>query len=86
MNNDLIARALVELGFTSGWTVTGDTLDGIEWIEEPVTKPTNKEIQDMITKIPSIQDAKLAEQASKKQALLNRLGITADELKTILGQ
>ena len=85
MNNDLIAQALVELGFNSGWVVTGDTLDGIDWIDTPTTKPTDKEIIDMIAKLPSIQDAKLAAEATKKQALLNRLGITADELKTILG-
>jgi hypothetical protein len=85
MNNLLISQALVELGFNSGWTVTGDTLEGIEWIDEPTKKPTNKELQDVIDKLPDLQAAKVLSDAQKKQAILDRLGITAEEANLILG-
>jgi hypothetical protein len=85
MNNELISQALVELGFNSGWTVTGDALEGIAWIDEPAKKPTDKELQEMIAKLPEIHAAKAADEASKKQAILDRLGITAEEASLILG-
>jgi hypothetical protein len=85
VNNQLISQALVALGFNSGWTVTGDTLEGIEWIEVPAKKPTDKEIQDMIAKLPEIHAAKAIADAAKKQAVLDRLGITAEEAALILG-
>jgi hypothetical protein len=84
MTNLEIGRALVALGYESGWTINGDTLEGIEWIDEPATKPTAKQITDKIAELPAIEAAKAAEEASKKQAILDRLGITADEAKLIL--
>jgi len=84
MNNLLISQALVELGFNSGWTVTGDTLEGVNWIDEPTKKPTHKELQDVIDKLPDLQAAKVISDAQKKQAILDRLGITAEEASLIL--
>lgn len=84
MTNLEIGRALVALGFESGWTINGDTIDGIEWIDEPATKPTAKQIIDKIAELPAIQAEKAAADAAEKQAILNRLGITAEEAKIIL--
>jgi hypothetical protein len=84
MSNDLIGKALIALGHNSGWALTGETLDGLVFDDES-KKPTAKAIEDMIAKLPAIEATKAAEEASKKQAILDRLGITADEASLILG-
>jgi len=83
VNNDLIRKALIALGHNSGWALTGETLDGLVFDDE-TKKPTSKQITDKIAELPAIEAAKAAEEASKKQAILDRLGITADEAKLIL--
>lgn len=83
MSNELISKALIALGHNSGWALTGETLDGLVFDDE-TKKPSDKEITDKIAELPAIEAAKAAEEASKKQAILNRLGITADEAKLIL--
>ena len=83
MSNDLIGKALIALGHTSGWALTGETLDGLVFDDE-AKKPTAKQINDKIAELPAIEAAKAAEEASKKQAILDRLGITAEEAALLL--
>jgi hypothetical protein len=83
MNSDLIVKALIALGHETGWSLTGETLDGLVFDDE-TQKPTAKQITDKIAELPAIEAAKAAEEASKKQAILDRLGITSDEAKLIL--
>lgn len=62
-----------------GWVVTGNTFDGAQFLEcEPVTK---KEFDDGVKKY----DAWKTKKQTEKQAILDRIGLTADELRTILG-
>jgi hypothetical protein len=83
MSNDLIVKALIALGHTSGWALTGETLDGLVFDDE-TKKPTKIAIEDMIASLPAIEAEKAATAAAEKQAILNRLGITAEEAKIIL--
>ena len=66
-----------------GWVISGSDYDSIQWLEcEPITKA------EFDTGMANF-DAWKAEQDSKaaadKAALLTRLGLTADEFKTLLG-
>ena len=68
---------------TGGWVITGNDWDGVEFIDAtPITK---KQFEDGFARY----DAWKAEQdnatAQAKAAILDRIGLTADELKTILG-
>jgi hypothetical protein len=58
-------------------TIKWDILDG-----EP---PTQKEIDEAIKKVKADKIKEAKEKATAKAAILDRIGLTADELKTILG-
>jgi len=81
MNNKQITEALIILGYNTGWVVRGDTYEGIEWIEQPKTIPTKKDIENAIILV----QAEIAVKAAQKAALLERLGITEAEAKLLLG-
>jgi hypothetical protein len=77
----MITEALIKLGYTTGWVVTGDTYEGITWIDQPEKIPTKKELEDMVKNLPNIAKA----EAEARVALLARLGITESEVKLLLG-
>ena len=66
-----------------GWIITGDEYEGIQFIEaKPITKAQfNAGFAKVQEKFQTDQAAKEAE----RQALLDKLGITADEAKLLLG-
>ena len=65
-----------------GWVIYGEEFDSIQYLGdcEPITK---KLFDDTLAEIGNIVEAKQAEQRDAKAALLERLGITADEAKLI---
>lgn len=67
---------------TGGWVIKGEFYEDIEFLEcEPITK---EEFEAGFSKYDAWKKAKDLESASKKQALLDRLGITEDEAKLLL--
>ena len=65
-----------------GWAQSGETYEGIEFLEcEPITKAEYEAGFAQYDAWKAEQDAAKAE---AKAALLNRLGITADEAKLLL--
>ena len=67
---------------SGGWTQVGDTYEGIEFLEcEPITK---KQFEDGFAQYDAWKAEQVAAQASAKAAILDRLGITADEAKLLL--
>jgi len=65
-----------------GWYISGDDYEGIQFLEcEPITKAQFEAGFAQVDAFKAEQEAK-AEAA--KAALLAKLGITADELKTLL--
>lgn len=66
-----------------GWILTGDNFEGITWVDER-PKCTKLEFESGFAKF----DAWKAEQekldAVKTNAILTKLGITADELRQVL--
>ncbi len=77
------AEVLTMLIPTGGWLINGDDWSGIQFIE--ATPITQAQFEAGFAQY----DAKKAEQDAKaiadKAALLAKLGITADEFKTLLG-
>ena len=65
-----------------GWVQLADTYESIEFLEcEPITKAQYEAGFAQYDAWKAEQDA---EKAAEKQALLDRLGITADEAKLLL--
>jgi hypothetical protein len=65
-----------------GYTQVGNTFEGIEFLEcEPITK---KQYQDGFAQYDALKAEQDAKKAIDKAALLDRLGITADEAKLLL--
>ena len=67
---------------TGGWIITGDTYEGIEFVDcTPITKAQFEAGFAQYDAWKAEQDFKAA---ADKAALLARLGITADEAKLLL--
>lgn len=65
------------------WTLVGDNYDGLTWISE-TNKPTKNEL-DLLW--PAVQKEILDEKNTKiikRTEILNRLGLTSDELDELL--
>lgn len=68
---------------TGGWIITGNDYEGITFLEcEPITKA---EFDAGFAQYDAWKAEQDAVQAAAKAALLARLGLTADEFKTLLG-
>jgi hypothetical protein len=68
----------------SEWTINGDDYEGLTWLSD-TSKPTKKQLDDLWPEIQNKLNNAQADKAAQKAALLARLGLTEDELKTILG-
>jgi hypothetical protein len=68
---------------TGGWVITGDDFDSIIYDEgiKPITK---KQFDDAFAKYDDWKIQQEADKVQAKSALLERLGITADEAKLLL--
>ena len=68
----------------SVWELSGNEYENLIWKSDD-TKPTKKQLDDLAPIVKAEQ--KKAEQAiaDKRQTILDRLGLTADEFKALLG-
>jgi len=62
------------------WSLSNDDLSTLEIHTEGITMPTEKQIKDEIKRLENLEKSKSA----VKAALLERLGITADEATLLL--
>lgn len=69
---------------TGGWVIYGDDFDSIIY-DEGVTPVTKKAFTETLTTLDEIKAKEVADKALAKTALLERLGITEDEAKLLLG-
>lgn len=68
---------------TGGWVITGDDYEGIQFIDcEPITE---KQFTDGFAQFEAWKAEEECSKAIAKAALLERLGITADEAALLLG-
>jgi hypothetical protein len=75
---------VLEMLAPSGWVCTGENFDSIQWIDETY-KITKKQYEDGLLAYDAWKIKKDADEAAQKLEILNRLGITADELRIALG-
>ena len=70
--------------FGSEWTLNGDSYEGLTWLSK-TSKPTEQELLDQWDEVKKLIADEIAQKATAKAALLERLGITADEAALLLG-
>lgn len=78
-------EVLTMLRPNGGWVIAQDNFDSIRWDKgvEPLTK---EQFEAGFAQYDAWKAEQDAEKAAEKQALLDRLGITADEAKLLLSQ
>jgi hypothetical protein len=65
-----------------GWVISGEKYEGIQWLEAtPISK---EEFEAGFAKLKALKEKQEAEAKAKKDAILERLGITEDEAKLLL--
>lgn len=79
-----IDQALMRLLPNVEWKITDEDYNQLEIYTDGVTKPTKKQIDDAITAIDIEKANEVANLQNAKNALLEKLGITADEAKLLL--
>jgi hypothetical protein len=68
---------------TGGWVIVGDDFDSIRY-DEGVSPITKKQFTDGFAAYDGWKAAKEAEMQSRKAAILDRLGISAEEASILL--
>ena len=81
---DYLNLAIQQLKPNSEYVYFGDDYSTIKWIILEGNAPTEAEINETIKQIKANEIKKAEADAAAKAALLNRLGITADEAKLLL--
>jgi hypothetical protein len=82
MTHEEIVDGLQQLGFDSGWVVTGNEIS--LWINEQ-TQPTLSKIQTAAKLWNETKQKEIAAKEAARQVLLDKLGITSEEAKLLLG-
>jgi hypothetical protein len=84
MDARIITRAILELSPTAEFSFKEDDLSTLEWHNSKAKRPTDEEILAQY----SLTETNIAAEASQKivdkEALLKRLGITAEEAALLL--
>ncbi len=78
-----IADALIELGYQE--FVCNDTYESINWIIQPETIPSKEQVLAKVAELPAIKEARASAKAAQKTAILERIGLTEEELQIVLG-
>ena len=66
------------------WTLNGDDYDGLTWLSD-TAKPTKTKLDSLWAEVQQeIADEKTAK-VEARQAVLDKLGLTADEAAALLG-
>ncbi len=66
------------------WTLDGDTYDGLTWLDS-TPKPTQAELDAQWEEVQTELANKAINKISARQAVLDKLGLTADEVAALLG-
>jgi hypothetical protein len=84
MAKDYLSLAIRALVGSDDFAYTGEEYDSIEWIVEPTSKPTSKQVSDKIAALQKADADALASKEAQKAAILERLGLTAEEAKLLI--
>jgi len=83
--SDYLAKAINKLKPNAQFSYSDYDYSTIKWDVLDGDAPTQKEIDAAIKQVKADELAEAKAKAANKQAILDRIGLTADELKTILG-
>jgi hypothetical protein len=81
----LLADAIKSLRPNSEFSYTQDDYSTIQWVVLEGDAPTEAEVRAEFRRLQDESEAKSATRLADKTALLERLGITEDEAKLLLG-
>jgi hypothetical protein len=82
---DYLTKAIFSLRPTAQFSFINDDYSTIKWDVLEGAEPTQAEIDAEIVKIKAQEEAEKAAKVVDKAALLERLGITEDEAKLLIG-
>jgi len=82
--NNYLTLAILLLRPNAEFSFTDDDYSTIKWDVLKGDAPTQAEIDAAIEQVKANEITEAAAKAAEKAALLNRLGITADEAKLLL--
>ena len=68
----------------SVWELSGDEYENLIWKSDD-TKPTQKQLDDLAPIVKAEQAKADANKQAARQAVLNKLGLTADEITVLMG-
>jgi hypothetical protein len=80
-----LVLAIKNLRPNSEFVITDKDYSTIEWLVLEGTAPTKKQVDDEVKRIKAAAEADATSKAEAKAALLDRLGITAEEASLLLG-
>ena len=80
-----LAKAILKLKPNAEFSITNNDYSTVQWDVLEGKAPTQKQIDDAIDKIKADELIEAETKAAAKQVILDRIGLTADELNTILG-
>jgi hypothetical protein len=80
-----LVKAILKLKPNAEFSITDNDYSTIKWDVLDGDAPTQKEIDDAIEQIKADEITEATTKAAQKAALLERLGITEDEAKLLLG-
>ena len=80
-----LAKAIQNLKPGAEFSYQEDDYSTINWVTLDGDAPTKKQVDDEIKRIKAAEVIEVAAKATQRQAILDRIGLTADEAKLILG-
>ena len=83
-NTEKLILAIKSLRPTSEFSIVGGDYSAITWDVLEGNAPTQKEIEAEIKRMDAAADAQVQYNLSAKQAILDRLGLTAEEAALLL--
>jgi hypothetical protein len=78
------AQILTEFYKGSEWSLNGDDYAGLTWLSD-TAKPSKKTLDDLWPQVQAKKEGDKQAKADARAAILDRLGITADESDLLLG-
>ena len=80
-----LSKAILKLRPNSQFTYSNRDYSTIQWSVLEGNAPTQAEIDNAIEQVKADEITEAATKATQRQALLERLGITEDEARLLLG-
>jgi len=80
-----LGEAIKKLKPTAEYSFTNNDYSTVKWDVLDGDAPTQKEIDAAIKQVKSEEKIQAETKAAQRQAILDRIGLTADELQIILG-